>query len=155
MDNLVHFLSDDSKTPKQNIDNFIGFSKKLSELNEDITFEENYWKGEVNFVKVGVSSKNRDPENVLHDSILNFAKAYVKYQKINSKLKTQDTILAVRAIEQVCISKYGLVDLTKLIIADFDLAAEKVKGNYTASSAYTVGRHLNIWWCFKKYADIK
>ena len=36
MDNLVHFLSDDSKTPKQNIDNFIVFSKKLSELNEDI-----------------------------------------------------------------------------------------------------------------------
>lgn len=154
MDNLVHFLSDDSKTPKQNIDNFIVFSKKLSELNEDITFEENYWKGEVNFVKVGVSSKNRDPENVLHDSILNFAKAYVKYQKINSKLKTQDTILAVRAIEQVCISKYGLVDLTKLIIADFDLAAEKVKANYTASSAYTVGRHLNILLDFIKKLKI-
>ena len=154
MDNLVHFLSDDSKTPKQNIDNFIVFSKKLSELNEDITFEENYWKGEVNFVKAGVSSKNRDPENVLHDSILNFAKAYVKYQKINSKLKTQDTILAVRAIEQVCISKYGLVDLTKLIIADFDLAAEKVKENYTASSAYTVGRHLNILLSFLKKINI-
>lgn len=154
MDNLVHFLSDDSKTPKQNIDNFIVFSKKLSELNEDITFEENYWKGEVNFVKVGVSSKNRNPENVLHDSILNFAKAYVKYQKINSKLKTQDTILAVRAIEQVCISKYGLVDLTKLIIADFDLAAEKVKENYTASSAYTVGRHLNILLSFLKKINI-
>ena len=135
-------------------DNFIVFSKKLSELNEDITFEENYWKGEVNFVKVGVSSKNRNPENVLHDSILNFAKAYVKYQKINSKLKTQDTILAVRAIEQVCISKYGLVDLTKLIIADFDLAAEKVKENYTASSAYTVGRHLNILLSFLKKINI-
>ena len=125
MDNLVYFLSDNNKTPKQNIDNFIAFSKQLSELNEDIKFEENYWKDEVNFVKVGVSSRNKDPINLLHDSILNFAKAYVKYQKINSKLKTQETIFAVRAIEQVCLSKYGLVDLTKLIIADFDLESQR------------------------------
>lgn len=154
MDNLVYFLSDNNKTPKQNIDNFIAFSKQLSELNEDIKFEENYWKDEVNFVKVGVSSRNKDPINLLHDSILNFAKAYVKYQKINSKLKTQETIFAVRAIEQVCLSKYGLVDLTKLIIADFDLAAEKVKENYTASSAYAVGRHLNILLRFLKKINI-
>src|SRR5690606_23422783 len=38
----------------------------------------------------------------------------------------------------------GEVDLTKLVIADFDLAAENAKENYKASSAYHVGRQLKI-----------
>ena len=125
MDNLIYFTADSSKTAQQNIDTFIAFSKQLTELNADITFEDNYWKNEVNFVKVGVSSKDRDVNNLLDESIRAFAKAYVKYQKINSKLKTQDTILAIRAIEEVCLARYRAVDLTQLMIADFDLAAER------------------------------
>ncbi|VAX43072.1 Uncharacterised protein [Acinetobacter calcoaceticus] len=144
MDNLIYFPSVKIQSPYSEIKRFIDFVKQLSELNEDIKFYENYWKGEVNFVKTGISSKDRSPENLLHNSILEFAKAYVKYQRINRKLKTQDTILAIRAIEQICLYRYGEVDLTKLIIADFDLAAENTKENYKASSAYHVGRHLKI-----------
>lgn len=144
MDNLIYFPSDKIQSPYSEIKQFIDFVKQLSELNEDIKFDENYWKGEVNFVKTGISSKDRSPENLLHHSILEFAKAYVKYQRIKSKLKTQDTILSIRAIEQICLDRYGEVDLTKLVIADFDLAAENAKVNYKASSAYHVGRHLKI-----------
>lgn len=154
MDNLIYFTADSSKTAQQNIDTFIAFSKQLTELNADITFEDNYWKNEVNFVKVGVSSKDRDVNNLLDESIRAFAKAYVKYQKINSKLKTQDTILAIRAIEQVCLTRYGAVDLTQLMIADFDLAAERSRENYKASSAYHVGRHLKILLDFLKKLKI-
>ncbi|MBF9202787.1 integrase [Acinetobacter pittii] len=144
MDNLIYFSSDKIQSPYSEIKRFIDFVKQLSELNEDIRFDENYWKGEVNFVKTGISSKDRLPENLLHHSILEFAKAYVKYQRINSKLKTQDTILSIRAIEQICLDRYGEVDLTKLVTADFDLAAENAKVNYKASSAYHVGRQLKI-----------
>ena len=144
MDNLIYFPSDKIQSPYSEIKRFIDFVKQLSELNEDIRFDENYWKGEVNFVKTGISSKDRLPENLLHHSILEFAKAYVKYQRIKSKLKTQDTILSIRAIEQICLDRYGEVDLTKLVIADFDLAAENAKVNYKASSAYHVGRQLKI-----------
>ncbi|WP_202724411.1 integrase [Acinetobacter pittii] len=144
MDNLIYFPSDKIQSPYSEIKRFIDFVKQLSELNEDIRFDENYWKGEVNFIKTGISSKDRLPENLLHHSILEFAKAYVKYQRINSKLKTQDTILSIRAIEQICLDRYGEVDLTKLVIADFDLAAENAKVNYKASSAYHVGRQLKI-----------
>ncbi|MDV7415575.1 integrase [Acinetobacter baumannii] len=144
MDNLIYFPSDKIQSPYYEIKRFIDFVKQLSELNEDIRFDENYWKGEVNFIKTGISSKDRLPENLLHHSILEFAKAYVKYQRINSKLKTQDTILSIRAIEQICLDRYGEVDLTKLVIADFDLAAENAKVNYKASSAYHVGRQLKI-----------
>ena len=144
MDNLIYFPSDKVQSPYSEIKRFIDFVKQLSELNEDIKFDENYWKGEVNFVKTGISSKDRSPENLLHHSIIEFAKAYVKYQRIKSKLKTQDTILSIRAIEQICLDRYGEVDLTKLVIADFDLAAENAKVNYKASSAYHVGRQLKI-----------
>ena len=144
MDNLVYLKNKKIQSAYSEIKRFIDFVKQLSELNEDIKFDENYWKGEVNFVKTGISSKDRSPENLLHHSILEFAKAYVKYQRINNKLKTQDTILSIRAIEQICLDRYGEVDLTKLVIADFDLAAENAKENYKASSAYHVGRHLKI-----------
>ncbi|MEB3768155.1 integrase [Acinetobacter sp. MD2] len=144
MDNLIYFSSEKVQSPYSEIKRFIDFVKQLSELNEDIRFDENYWKGEVNFVKTGISSKDRSPENLLHHSILEFAKAYVKYQRTNSKLSTKDTILAIRAIEQICLDRYGEVDLTKLVIADFDLASENAKVNYKASSAYHVGRHLKI-----------
>ena len=144
MDNLIYFPSDKVQSPYSEIKRFIDFVKQLSELNEDIRFDENYWKGEVNFVKTGISSKDRSPENLLHHSILEFAKAYVKYQRIKSKLRTTDTILSIRAIEQICLDRYGEVDLTKLVIADFDLAAENAKVNYKASSAYHVGRQLKI-----------
>lgn len=144
MDNLIYFPSDKVQSPYSEIKRFIDFVKQLSELNEDIKFDENYWKGEVNFVKTGISSKDRSPENLLHHSIIEFAKAYVKYQRIKSKLRTKDTILSIRAIEQICLDRYGEVDLTKLVIADFDLAAENVKVNYKASSAYHVGRQLKI-----------
>ena len=144
MDNLIYFPSDIIQSPYSEITRFIGFVKQLSELNEDIRFEDHYWKGEVNFVKIGISSKDRAPENILHHSILEFAKAYVKYQRIHRKLKTQDTILAIRVIEQISLVKYGEVDLTKLLIADFDLADETAEENYKASSAYHVGRHLKI-----------
>lgn len=154
MDNLIYFTTDSSKTAQQNIDAFIAFSKQLTELNADITFEDNYWKNEVNFIKVGVSSKDRDFNNLLDESIRAFAKAYVKYQKINSKLKTQDTILAIRAIEEVCLARYRAVDLTQLMIADFDLAAERSRENYKASSAYHVGRHLKILLDFLKKLKI-
>lgn len=144
MDNLIYFPSDKIQSPYSEIKRFIDFVKQLSELNEDIIFDENYWKGEVNFVKSGISSQDRRPENLLHHSILEFAKAYVKYQRINSKLRTQDTILAIRAIEKICLGRYGEVDLTKLVIADFDLAAENAKVNYKAGTAYHVGRQLKI-----------
>ncbi|WP_019385591.1 integrase [Acinetobacter venetianus] len=144
MDNIIYFPSDIIQSPYSEIKRFIGFVKQLSELNENIRFEDHYWKGEVNFVKIGISSKDRAPENILHHSILEFAKAYVKYQRIHRKLKTQDTILAIRVIEQISLVKYGEVDLTKLVIADFDLADETAEENYKASSAYHVGRHLKI-----------
>lgn len=144
MDDLIYFPSDKVQSPYSEIKRFIDFVKQLSELNEDIKFDENYWKGEVNFVKTGISSKDRSPENLLHHSILEFAKAYVKYQRIKSKLKTQDTILSIRVIEQICLDRYGEVDLTKLVIADFDLAAENAKVNYKAIYAYHIGRQLKI-----------
>lgn len=152
-DCLIHFSADVSKSERQNINTFIEFSKQLSELNADIVFEDNYWKKEVNFVKIGVSSRDRNPNNLLDESIRDFAKAYVKYQRINAKLKTQDTITPLRVIEEVCLVKYGLVDLTKLTIADFDLAAEIAKKNYKGS-AYAVGRHLKIFLDFLKKLKI-
>ncbi len=60
MDNLIYFPSDKIQSPYFEIKRFIDFVKQLSELNEDIRFDENYWKGEVNFVKSVCHHKTDD-----------------------------------------------------------------------------------------------
>jgi hypothetical protein len=42
MDNLIYFPSDKIQSPYSEIKRFIDFVKQLSELNEDIRFDENY-----------------------------------------------------------------------------------------------------------------
>ncbi len=59
----------------------------------------------------------------------------------------------MRLIEEVCLAKYGLVDLTQLTIADFDLAAELARKTYKGS-AYSAGRHLKILLDFLKNIKI-
>lgn len=153
MDDVIYFTADKNKTAQQNLDEFIIFSKRLNELNQDINFDDNYWKDEVNFVKIGISSKNKDEENLLDNSIREFAKAYVKYQRIARALKTQETITAIRVIEQTCLQRYNIIDITKLKITDFDLAAEQAREHYKGS-AYAVGRHLKILLDFLKQLHI-
>ena len=42
MDDLIYFPSDKVQSPYSEIKRFIDFVKQLSELNEDIRFEEHY-----------------------------------------------------------------------------------------------------------------
>ena len=126
---------------EQNLKDFIEFSQKLPPLNDKLEYKAPYWEGSVNFIKFGVSSRNREENNQLDPSIMPFAKAYLTYSQTQNRTKNPNEIKALRGIEAAMLKSHGKVEITKINSAVLDNAAqiirEEIKG-----SAYHGGSHL-------------
>jgi len=142
MDNVLIFTPKFEKDAKKNLKDFIEFSQKLPALNDKLVYSSNYWKGGVNFTKVGVHSKNRDPRNLLDESIIPFAKAYVTYSQSLAKTDTVNEIKAIRAIEHVMLKANGTVDVNLVNAVTLDQAAQVIRESYDGQAAYHGGLHL-------------
>ncbi|MGZ0080082.1 hypothetical protein [Methylomonas sp. ZR1] len=142
MDNVLIFTPKFEKDAKQNLKDFIGFSQKLPALNDKLVYSSNYWKGAVNFTKIGVSSKNREPRNQLDESIIPFAKAYVTYSQSLKKAKAFNEMKAIRALEQVMLKTNGTVDVNSINAVTLDQAAQVIRESYEGQAIYHGGLHL-------------
>ena len=126
----------------KNLYDFILLATKLPDLNDKVDYDSCYWPKVGNFTKIGVSSKNRDPENCLHESILPFAKAYVKYQQTLKRTKMTGELYALRALECACLAAHGKVEITQLTSLDWDRAAQVAKDKMGGGAAYQAGSQL-------------
>lgn len=142
MDNVLIFTPKFEKDAKQNLEDFIEFSRKLPNINDKLDYASNYWKGAVNFTKIGISSKNRDPKNLLDASIIPFAKAYVTYSQSLKKAKAFNEMKAIRAIEQVMLKSNGTVDVNSINAVTLDQAAQVIRESYKGQAIYHGGLHL-------------
>jgi len=141
MSDVVIFTPKHELDGKANLDDFIEFSEKIVPFGSDFDRASNYWKGIGNFTKFGVNSRTRDNEDILHSSILSFAKAYMLYD-LSSKSKNVRKLFALRAIEETCRQQYGVVAVNKLSIIDFDKAAQIARNNLQEGAAYQAGLAL-------------
>src|SRR4051812_15403091 len=114
MNNLVVFTPKFDLDARQNLEDFMSFSEKLPPLNERLSRDSAYWTGAVNFTKINVSAKNRDPRLLLDESLMRFAKAYVTYSQTLNPAKTFNEMKALRAIEHVMLRNYGTVNILDL-----------------------------------------
>lgn len=136
-------------TPKHELD----FKSNLTDFIETVCnvpifgiahdYESYHWPKIGNFTKFGVSSRDRSSANLLHESIIPFAKAYIKYQYIRSGASMYAHFYALRALECACLEVYGTVDITKLLPKDFDIAAQKAKENMQDGATYQATTKLN------------
>jgi hypothetical protein len=141
MSNVLIFTPKHELEYANNLNDFISLTRKLIPLNKEYDHSSNYWKKVGNFTNFGVSNQDRDPANVLHSSLLPFAKAYIVYggatkSGINSKF------YAIRAINAACLEQYDIVDVTKLTIGDFDRAVQVARNSLGAGAAYQAGAAL-------------
>lgn len=143
MTNIFVFKPRHELEHEQNLKDFIEFSRKLPPLNELYDYESFYWKKVGNFTKFGANSKQRNSEELLDESILPFAKAYMVYggggsSGIDSRLK------AIRAIEAGFSNKnYPVrIDITKLTAVDFNNATEAARKALGDKAAYQAGRGI-------------
>jgi hypothetical protein len=140
--NVILFTPRSEIVSAQNLIDFIEFAKKLPPLNPQMEYSSPYWKGVVNFTKIGVSSRDRTPSAVLHDSILEFSKAYIIYTQIHNRVRNLNEIKALRAVEKVMLSCGQDPNIRDINMAILDKAAEILIQEYSPDAAYHGGCHL-------------
>ena len=141
MTNVVIFTPKHELEHRKNLTDFMTFCKELEPLNDKYDYESNYWPSVGNFTNFGVSNQDRNPENLLDESLLPFAKAYITYEK-SSKAGTTAKFYALKAINAACMQQYGSVEVVKLSSRDFDLAAQIARESIGQGAAYQTGSGL-------------
>ncbi|MCF4171937.1 integrase [Vibrio sp. McD22-P3] len=123
---------------------FVAFGRQIAPLNGKYVYDENYWPKVGNFTIFGASSRQRNPEELLDESLIPFAKAYVTYgggTKAGLNVKFQ----ALRAINAGWqkLHKGEDFETTKLTAKTFNEAQLAAKKSLSAGAAYQAGRGLN------------
>ncbi|HIF9509480.1 integrase [Photobacterium damselae subsp. damselae] len=123
---------------------FIALGRQIAPLNDKYVYDENYWSEVGNFTVFGANSRQKNPEDLLIESLIPFAKAYVTYgggTKAGISVKFQ----ALRAINTAWqrLHKGEDFDTSKLTSKIFDAAQSAAKESLSAGSAYQTGRGLN------------
>ncbi|EJG1563314.1 integrase [Vibrio parahaemolyticus] len=123
---------------------FIELGRQIAPLNDEYVYDENYWAKVGNFTIFGANSRQKNPDELLDESLIPFAKAYVTYgggttSGINVKFQ------ALRAINAAWqrLHKGEDFETTKLTVKDFDAAQRSAKESLSAGAAYQAGRGLN------------
>jgi len=140
--NILIFTPKFEKDAKQNLEDFFSFAEKLPPLNQKMDYASEYWKGAVNFTKMGVPSRNRDPVNLLDESIRPFFKAYLLYSQTLNPTVAFNEMRAIRSLEKVMIrvnNKVGIISINSAIL---DQAAQEARESYAPKAAYHAGSHL-------------
>ncbi|MCU8010055.1 integrase [Shewanella sp. SM87] len=142
-ENIIIFKSHSEIDHEQNVNDFITFAHKLPLINNKYDYESNYWPRVVHFTRFGVSSKSRNSADLLHESVISFAKAYIAYGPWeNAAILTK--IYAMRAINNACIPLYGHVDFTRLSAGDLDKAVQHARESLGQGALYNAGRGLKL-----------
>jgi len=143
-DNVLLFIPKHELDYEKNIKDFIEVVDAAPQPNDTMDYQSYYWPNIGNFTKLGISSKNREIENRLDESIIPFAKAYIKYQQIKSGTSMYAHFYAMRSLEAACLKAYYSVNIEKLLPRDFDQAAQEAKKNMGEGATYQAGMKLNV-----------
>lgn len=141
--NVLLFIPKHEIEYEKNIADFIDAVEKAPQPNNVMDYRSYYWPKIGNFTKLGVGSKNRKSENILDESIIPFAKAYIKYQQIKSGTSMYAHFYAIRSLEASCVKAYKTVNISELLPRDFDQAAQEAQNNMGEGAAYQAGIKLN------------
>jgi len=123
---------------------FIELGRQIAPLNDEYVYDENYWAKVGNFTIFGANSRQKNPDELLDESLIPFAKAYVTYgggTKAGINVKFQ----ALRAINAAWqrLHKGENFETSKLTGKAFDAAQRAAKESLSAGAAYQAGRGLN------------
>ncbi|MGL1957887.1 MAG: hypothetical protein OCD00_11300 [Colwellia sp.] len=138
--NILPFISKSERDSKQNIADFINYSKnKLTKYKGTVTkrnivwsWELNYWI--VNFTKLGIASNNKSEDGLLHEDIMDFSKAYLRYQQSfsDTNASADRHMKAIRCIEKALLALNQNALIINVNGNVFDEAVVIAKNYYSA-----------------------
>lgn len=123
---------------------FIELGRQIAPLNDKYVYDENYWPKVGHFTVFGASSRQKNPEHLLVESLIPFAKAYITYgggttSGLNIKFKA---LRAINASWQK-LHQGEVFETTRLTAKTFDEAILAAKESLSAGAAYQAGLGLS------------
>lgn len=144
------FVPKSKTNKKRNFEEFIHFvEKNFPPINNNF-YQSNYWCRVCNFTKLGVSSRTRSPDTLLHPSLIRFAKAYITYSQTLNLTRHANEIYAFRALDLSIEKNANGIDFTSLTPADFERALQISRQFVAPDVAYLIGRMLQNLHAFLK-----
>jgi hypothetical protein len=143
MGDLIHFSPRADLTASENLREFIRTCKEdLTAFGADLNWDSWKWEGVVYFTKLGVKPQSAKDSDRLDDSVMEFAKAYFRFQQGNHPTGTKNESKALRAIEAALLQVKLDADIAGLDMTVLDEAASIGKLHYSEMAAYHCGREI-------------
>jgi hypothetical protein len=141
--NLIHFSPTANLTASENLAEFIRMCKEdLTVFSADLDWEATAWPKAANFTKLGVSARGFTESDRLDDSLIDFAKAYFRYQQGHHPTGTKNESKALRVLEAAFVKTTESASISGLNFAILDEAAVLARDHYVPMAAYQCGREL-------------
>ncbi|MGN2242445.1 integrase [Frateuria sp. GZRR33] len=140
--NIVHFVPPSVRRVADNREAFIRLCRDdLTVFGRDLNWASWKWPGAL-FTKMSVPSRGVSADDLLDSGIMEFAKAYFRYQQGMKPTGTKNELKAIRAIEAALLSCRERVDID-LVDADvLDRAEQLSREHYSEAAAYHAAREL-------------
>lgn len=142
MAELIHFSPQSQLTAAENLGEFIRMCKDdLTLLGRDLNWHSWGWPG-VQFTKLGTLARGCTANDALDSALMDFAKAYFRYQQSHHPTGTMNETKALRTLERALLQRTGSAAISGLDMATLDEAALIGRNNYSPMAAYHCGREL-------------
>jgi len=140
--NIVHFVPPSVRRVADNREAFIRLCRdELTVFGRDLDWASWAWPGAL-FTKMGVPSRGASADDLLDGGIMDFAKAYLRYQQGMKPTRTKNELMAIRAIEAALLSCRDRVDIDLVDGDVFDRAEQLAREHYSEMAAYHAAREL-------------
>ena len=142
MAELIHFSPQSQLTAAENLAEFIRMCKDdLTLLGRDLKWNSWKWPG-VQFTKLGTMSQGGTDNDALDPAVMDFAKAYFRYQQSHRPTGTMNETKALRTLERALLQRKESAAINGLDMATLDQAALIGRNHYSPEAAYHCGREL-------------
>lgn len=144
MANIIQFAPRRDVDARDNLAEFIRQCRcELTVFGTELQWEANSWPSAgVNFGNLSQKSRVLDTNKVMQQPLLEFSKAYLRYQQGHKPTKTKQEMPALKCLERALITYFGRADISDLNVAVLDQAATLAREKLSPGQAYHSGREL-------------
>lgn len=142
MSDVYQFRSKKGRTANENLNAFVSMCRfDLTAFGTDLDWDSWKWPG-AHFTKLGTPSQKASDDDALDPNFADFAKAYFRYKQSHRPASAKWELCALKAMEKALCESGGDAKANNLTVRTMDEAAVMARRQYSASSAYHVGREL-------------
>lgn len=139
---IVHFVPASVCHISKNCEDFIRLCREeLEVFGKDLDWAAWWWPGAM-FAKFGVPSRGITEDQLLDRDIMDFAKAYFRYQQGMKPTKAKNELKAIRVIEAALLQGGQRADIKLVDMIALDKADQLAREHYSPMAAYHAGREL-------------